>query len=322
MSLPMQQFISPIEAPASLLSETKVSRVGIGHALVHDCSSRQVCSSIIAHARRNGKAAYVITPNAQHIVLLDKDEKFRQIYSHADLVIADGISLLLAARFHGRVLQERIAGVDVFRELCGLAADETLNVFFLGGRPGSADLAAAALRAQFPSLRCTTHCPPHGFEASPDGLMSVEAAITAAKPHLLFVGLGAPKQEYWIHDHGVHLSVPICIGVGGSFELIGGVVPRAPAWMQNIACEWLFRLFREPRRLWRRYLIGNLAFINIVVRQRARRALLNKCVKLAARNKFAAEFNEIVQSRASSAVEPLKDAAQADVARVQDSIPV
>ena len=98
--------------------------LAVGHALIDNCSSEQVCASIIAHAQNRGKPAYVITPNAQHIVLLEKERSLQEIYDHADLVIPDGISLLIAARLYGRSLQQRIAGVDIFRALCGLAAEE------------------------------------------------------------------------------------------------------------------------------------------------------------------------------------------------------
>jgi N-acetylglucosaminyldiphosphoundecaprenol N-acetyl-beta-D-mannosaminyltransferase len=132
--------------------------------LVDNCSSEQVCASIIAHARAQGKPAYVITPNAQHIVLLEKERRLQTIYDHADLVVADGISLLIAARLYGCSLQQRVAGVDIFKQLCGLAAEAGLHVFLLGGRPGSAELAAAALKNAHPDLRCSTYCPALGFE--------------------------------------------------------------------------------------------------------------------------------------------------------------
>ena len=319
-----QRFIVPRPpgpaAQGAGLRSPAAARVGIGHALVDDCSSPQVCSSIIEHARRRGRPAHVITPNAQHIVLLEKDPKFRHIYGQADLVIADGISLLWAARLHGRLLQERIAGVDVFRELSGLAAGSGLKIFLLGGRPGSADLAAAALRPRFPRLHCTTYCPPYGFEASAEGLEAAAQAVRASRPHLLFVGLGAPKQEYWIHDHGLQLQVPVCIGIGGSFELIGGVISRAPVWVQKLACEWAYRVCQEPRRLWRRYLFGNVAFAGIVLRQRLRRSLLNACVRLAARDSFAAELEELALQRTAPTA-PEAAAPPAKAAPYTDTLP-
>ena len=128
---------------------------------------------------KRGKPAYVITPNAQHIVLLEKDRRLQDVYAHADLVIADGISLLIAARLYGRSLQQRIAGVDIFKVLCGNAAETGLHVFLLGGRPGSAELAAAnVLRGDFPGLECSTYCPPLGFEQERVRLKQTAEAIT------------------------------------------------------------------------------------------------------------------------------------------------
>ncbi len=270
-----------------------VVRIGIGHALIDNCSSQEVCTSIIAHAQNRGKPAYVITSNAQHIVQLEKERGLQEIYDNADLVIPDGISLLIAARLYGRSLQQRVAGVDIFKILCGLAARNSLRVFLLGGRPGSADLAANVLRGEYPGLKCSTYCPPLGFERSASGLRQTAEAIVAAQPDMLFVAFGAPKQEYWIYEHGLRLSVPVCIGVGGSFEIVGGVVPRAPQWTQNIGCEWLYRFSREPRRMWRRYLIGNLEFAAIVLRQRVRRAFLDTFVHYVNEDRFAAELSEL-----------------------------
>ena len=280
-----------------------VARIGVGHALIDDCSSQQVCASIIAHAENRGEPAYVITPNAQHIVLLEKERHLQEVYDNADLVIPDGISLLIAARLYGRSLQQRVAGVDIFKELCGLAAKADLRVFLLGGRPGSADLAAAVLKRDHPDMKYSTYCPPLGFQHSEHGLRRTADAIAAARPHILFVALGAPKQEYWIYEHGLRLSVPVCIGVGGSFEIVGGVVARAPMWAQNIGCEWLYRLCREPRRMWRRYLIGNMEFASIVLRQRIRRLLLDAFVNFVNEDRFAAELTELALLQHNKAID-------------------
>jgi N-acetylglucosaminyldiphosphoundecaprenol N-acetyl-beta-D-mannosaminyltransferase len=292
MNTVLQLHYSAFTQRQSALRRVGMDRVGIGHALVDNCSSLEACTAIIAHARAGGEPAFAATANAQHIVLLDRDPYLREIYDRADLVVPDGVSLLLAARLYGRSLQERIAGVDMFQTLCGLAAANNLHVFLLGGRPGSADRAAVEIKRRFPALRMSTCCPPFGFEKTASGLERTAQAIREARPDLLFVAFGAPKQEYWIYEHGLHLSVPICVGVGGSFEMVAGVVPRAPLWLQKLRCEWLYRLCREPRRMWRRYLIGNLEFMSIVVHQRMRRAVLDAFYSLVDKDGFAAEFYE------------------------------
>jgi N-acetylglucosaminyldiphosphoundecaprenol N-acetyl-beta-D-mannosaminyltransferase len=287
------QWFAPNTSSRTSLRGPHVARIGVGHALIDNCSLAQVCASIIAHAGSRGRPAYVITPNAQNIVLLEKQRRLQEVYDHADLVIPDGISILMAARLYGRSLQQRCAGVDIFKALCGQAAEADLHVFLLGGRPGSAELAAKALQRDHPNLRLSTYCPPLGFERNADGLKQTADAITAARPDILFVALGAPKQEYWIYEHGLQLSVPVCIGVGGSFEIVGGIVPRAPRWTQNMGCEWLYRLCREPRRMWRRYLIGNLEFASIILRQRIRRSVLDAFMHFVNEDRFAAELTEL-----------------------------
>jgi len=287
--------------PKTGLPSLRVSvqdRIGIGHALVDKCSSHQALSAIIAYARSEGPPAYVITPNAQHVVLLDQDPMLREIYRKADLVVPDGISLLLAARMFGRSFPERVAGVDLFQDLCRSATEAGLRVFLLGGRPGSAELAAVHLQQRFPGLAVSSYCPPNNFERDPEELAHIDHVIRAARPHLVFVAFGAPKQEYWIYRHGRKLGVPVCIGVGGSFEMVAGVVHRAPRWMQKAGCEWLYRLCAEPRRMWRRYLIGNFQFASIVLQQRIRRTVLSSLVGVLNKSTFAAELEEtLMQTR-------------------------
>ena len=244
-------------------------RVQIGHASVHAIRFDEMLDAIAQTAARCEEPKYVVTPNVQHIALLAKDSYFRQIYSEAAFVLPDGASLLLAARVLGQRIPQRIAGVDMFEALCQRASRDGLRIFLLGGRPGSADKAAAKLQAQYPGLVISgICCPPLGFEEDPVQQHDIHARITRARPHLLFVALGAPKQEYWIFEHARQLHVPITIGVGGSFEMVAGIIARAPRWLQDIGMEWLFRISQEPGRLWKRYLISFVEFSEIVARQR------------------------------------------------------
>jgi N-acetylglucosaminyldiphosphoundecaprenol N-acetyl-beta-D-mannosaminyltransferase len=225
--------------------------------------------AIVHSSAFSDEPQYVVTPNVQHIVLLATDQYLQRIYSEAAFVLPDGVSILLAARLLGQRIPQRVAGVDMFQALCREAASQALPVFLLGGRPGSAEKAAGKLQAHYPGLIvCGTCCPPLGFEKDPVQQDNIEVRIKAAHPHFLFVALGAPKQEYWIYEHARKLGIPISMGVGGSFEMVGGLVPRAPLWLQDIGFEWLFRLAREPRRLWKRYLICIVRFAQLMLRQR------------------------------------------------------
>jgi N-acetylglucosaminyldiphosphoundecaprenol N-acetyl-beta-D-mannosaminyltransferase len=268
------------------------SRIGIGYALVDDCSFEQATGAILAYARTAGAPAYVLTPNAQHVVLLRSDSRLRKIYREADLVVPDGFSILLAARLFGVSLPQRVAGVDLFQALCEGAARLGIRVFLLGGLPGSAELAAKRLCNLYPNLEVSTYCPKIGFESDPAEMMRIKASVEDYRPNLLFVGFGAPKQEYWIHEHGCRLGVNVCIGIGGGFEMVGGVVPRAPKFLQNAGLEWLFRLCLEPRRMWRRYLIGNSQFLQIILNQGLRRSLFRLLVHVLRNKDFDPELHD------------------------------
>ncbi len=229
----------------------------------------QVLERIVTHALNSGSPEYVVTPNAMHIISLQKDAAFREIYRQAFLVVPDGVSLLWAAKFLNTPLNGRVNGTDLFEQLCAVAAGKKLKVFLLGGRPGAADAAAEILAARHQDLEIVgTCCPPYGFESQSTELALINNQIKAVKPDLLFVGLGAPKQEKWIAANYQELGVPISVGIGVSFELVANMVSRAPVWMQKTGLEWLFRLIVEPNRLWKRYIIGNPLFIWLVLKQR------------------------------------------------------
>lgn len=236
-----------------------------------DCVSfDQAAEIILAHAAsRQSTPGYVVTPNAQHILLLRGDTRFRESYQEALLIVPDGISLLWAASLLGTPLRGRVNGTDLFEHLCSLAARDSLRVYLLGGRRGAAERAAQVLQARHPELAIAgTDCPPFGFEKDAREMALIGERITKAAPDMLFVGLGTPKQEYWIHENYRRLGVPMSIGIGASIDFVSGMVRRAPVWMQKSGGEWLFRLFVEPRRLWKRYLIGNPQFMYQVLRQR------------------------------------------------------
>lgn len=229
-----------------------------------------VVNAIVRHAESGGAPGYVVTPNAHHVVLFQSDARLRDIYERALLVVPDGVPLLWAARFLGTPLRGRVNGTDLLEALCARAAVGGLRVYFLGGREGAATAAAACLRARHPTLNvCGTRCPPFGFENDPTENAEILASISASRPDILFVGVGAPKQEYWMSRNAQQLAVPVAVGVGASFEFVGGLIARAPRWMQRGGLEWLYRLESEPGRLWKRYVFGNALFCFLVVRQLA-----------------------------------------------------
>lgn len=242
-------------------------RVNICNVGIDSLSFTEVVDKITKHIESNGPSEYIVTPNVQHVLILQKDLKFNEIYRKAFLSVPDGVPLLWAAKILGSPLKGRVNGTDLFENLCAVLAERGWKAFFLGGRPGAALKAAEILKKRFPELIVSgIYCPPYGFENDKNECQKICKVVTDAKPHILFVGLGAPKQEYWMEENYKLLNVPISIGIGGSFELVSGILPRAPKWMQNSGFEWVFRLCNEPQRLWQRYLIGNSFFIWLVIK--------------------------------------------------------
>jgi N-acetylglucosaminyldiphosphoundecaprenol N-acetyl-beta-D-mannosaminyltransferase len=212
---------------------------------------------------------FVVTPNIDHLVKLQKDFEFQEIYRRAFLSVADGVPLVWASRFLGIPLKGRVNGTDLMVSLCALSAEKGHKVFFLGGRPGAAKKAKVKLESQFPKIKIVgCYAPPLGFEKKAKENLKIHQMIKKAGPDILFVGFGAPKQEKWIYNSYKELNVPVSIGIGVSFELIGGMLLRAPVWMQKSGLEWLWRLISEPRRLWKRYLIDDMQFLRMILKQK------------------------------------------------------
>ncbi|NES99874.1 MAG: WecB/TagA/CpsF family glycosyltransferase [Sphaerospermopsis sp. SIO1G1] len=244
-------------------------RVNICGIEIDQYSFDEVVGKIVSHALTKGVPEYVVTPNAMHILTLQQDADFRNIYDRAFLVVPDGVSLLWAAKFLETPLNGRVNGTDLFEKLCAIASEQGLKIFLLGGRPGAAEKAQETLQNRHPNLEITgTYCPDYGFENRQEELELINSKIQASAPDILFVGLGAPKQEKWIANNYLSLKVPVSIGIGVSFELVADMVSRAPVWMQKAGLEWLFRLIVEPQRLWKRYILGNPTFIWLVLKQR------------------------------------------------------
>jgi N-acetylglucosaminyldiphosphoundecaprenol N-acetyl-beta-D-mannosaminyltransferase len=187
----------------------------------------------------------VVTSDASALVRAQEDEEFRSIVQRADLVTPDGIGVVWSARLLGLPVYERVPGVELMAKLCERAAQKGWRVFLLGAKSGVAEMAARNLQARYPGLQIVgTH---HGY-FSPDEEPQVIAQIKAAQPDILFVAFGIPKQEKWIAKHADELQVPICIGVGGSFDVYAGIVQRAPEWVQRLCLEWLYRTLKDPKR--------------------------------------------------------------------------
>lgn len=209
--------------------------------------------------------AYVVTPNVDHIVKLEDDEKLTSVYKNADLVLTDGKPLIWISRLYKNPIKEKISGSDLFPKLCELSAKKNYKMFLLGAAEGVAAKAAANLTERYPGLDVVaTYSPPFGFEKDNKELEKIIHLVNSYSPDILIVGLGCPKQEFFIYDQLDRLNVPISLGLGASIDFEAGNVKRAPKWMRNHGFEWLYRLLKEPKRMFKRYIIEDLRIVKLI----------------------------------------------------------
>ncbi len=219
--------------------------------------------------RTGGRARILLTANASHLVQVQDDPALRHACDAADLVTADGMSLVWASRLLGTALPERVAGVDLLEELLALAPQHRLRIFLLGAKQEVLSRLVARLQDAHPGLELAGWR--NGY-FGPADYDAVVQQIAESGADILFVGMPSPFKDVWCERYRDQLGVRLIMGVGGAFDVLAGMVPRAPHWMQQSGLEWAWRLLLEPRRLWRRYLVGNSRFIWLVLGQRLRRA--------------------------------------------------
>ena len=204
----------------------------------------------IVEFARAGKAEQVVTLGTEMVVYAQRDVHFRAIVNACALSLCDTVGVLIAARRLGAPLRERVTGVDLIERICARAARECIPVYFFGGSEGVAADAAAVLEVRFPGL--VVAGARNGYFA-PEESLAIAHEIAESGARVLLVGLGSPRQEFWLAQYLVASGCGVGIGVGGSFDVIGGRVQRAPLAWQSAGLEWLYRLFKEPGR-WRRQL--------------------------------------------------------------------
>lgn len=215
----------------------------------------------IVSESREGRGGWVATPNIDICQHAQRDPAARDLVRGATLIVPDGMPLLWAARLRGVALAERVTGSSLIFTLTSAAAHAGLSVFLLGGEPGVPDLAGRELARRYPGLKVAgVDSPPVGFDRSTDEMTGIRQRLSRAQPDIVYVGLGFPKQERLITELTATLPRAWFIGCGASIQFAAGTIPRAPAWMQRTGLEWSFRLLKEPRRLFRRYLVRDAPY--------------------------------------------------------------
>jgi N-acetylglucosaminyldiphosphoundecaprenol N-acetyl-beta-D-mannosaminyltransferase len=209
----------------------------------------------------------ITTVNAHSFNVAQNDDKFKNALENSDVLLPDGISIVWAYRLLTRKKIRKIAGADLFRYEMERIQGKSGSVFFLGSSVTVLETIKQRALDEYPQVTVHTYSPPFKKEFDDVDNQAMVTAINAVKPDVLFVGMTAPKQEIWAYEHKNVLDVGHICCIGAVFDFYAGTVNRAPNWMIKIGLEWLYRLIKEPKRMWRRYLIGNFKFIFYIVEE-------------------------------------------------------
>lgn len=206
--------------------------------------------------------------NANKVNFLRKDSYLKKIIDDCPLINADGQSIVWAGRLLGYNVPERVTGIDLFTELVEKSAEKGFRVFYFGGEEEVVKKVIRIHQNKYPELKVAGYR--NGFFDDSDS-KGIAEEIRLSNPDILFVAFPSPKKEYWIHQYQDIMQVPFAMGVGGSFDVIAGKTKRAPKWIQKYGLEWFYRFIQEPRRMFRRYIIGNFSFLNYVIHEKITR---------------------------------------------------
>jgi N-acetylglucosaminyldiphosphoundecaprenol N-acetyl-beta-D-mannosaminyltransferase len=240
--------------PPQTLSETELFGMRLAHL------DRHGLVEYIFNMLRNGLGGWVVTANLDFLRRYVRAQAYRSLYDDADIRVADGMPLVWAARLQGQPLPERVPGSSMVWLLIERALREERVVCFLGGAEGANERALAVIHERYPSLSCVGQSPMISSPPTREEVASLRAWLEPLNPDLLFVGLGSPKQEQLIQLLRPYFPKAWMVGIGVSFSFIAGDLRRAPHWMQAIGAEWMYRMFQDPKRLFRRYLLEDLPF--------------------------------------------------------------
>ncbi len=213
---------------------------------------------------RHNSHCHIVVVNAAKVVKAQKDQDLYDVIHQADLVGADGVPIVWASKILGDPLPGRINGTDLMERLFVESVQRGWRLYLLGARQKIIENAVKTLRQERPGITIVGFR--NGYFDSVDEERQVVDEINGAKPHILLLGFGTPMKEKWVKRHKDRLDVPVIHGVGGSFDIVGGLTKRAPKWMQRAGLEWFYRVIQEPGRMWKRYLFTNTAFVWLVFR--------------------------------------------------------
>ena len=239
------------------VTRSRANVLGVGvHAI-----NLPIAVSIIERAVREGKKGYICVTGVHGVMEAQRDPEFRDILNRALLVTPDGMPTVWVGRIQGNPSMKRVFGPDLMLEVCRRSVATGIRHFIYGGNPGVADELAERLPHMFPGIRVVGTFTPPFRPLEPVEQLALEAQLESAMPDIIWVGLSTPKQERFMAENFQRLPCTIMVGVGAAFDIHTGHVKDAPRWIKNAGLQWAHRLCQEPRRLWKRYLLNNSAFL-------------------------------------------------------------
>tara|TARA_B110000977_G_scaffold198995_1_gene285189 strand:+ start:616 stop:1326 length:711 start_codon:yes stop_codon:yes gene_type:complete len=229
---------------------------------------------IINEGISENKSIHHVVVNAGKIVAMQTDSELRESVNQANLINADGQAVVWASRLLGKPLKERVAGIDLMTSVIDLAHSKNYKVFLLGAKEDIVKKVAAQYSSKYSNKLISGYR--NGYFSSEDET-GIADQIAQSGANILFVAISSPAKEKFLYKHRKALAkVNFIMGVGGSFDVVSGLVKRAPIWMQRSGLEWLYRMLQEPQRMWKRYLIGNTKFILLVIKEWSRKSVHSK----------------------------------------------
>lgn len=216
------------------------------------------------------KKSYVVAINVDVVMKIENDSYLKEVIDSADMVLVDGKPLVWISKIHGKPLKAKISGSDLVPLLCEVAAEKGYKIFIIGGKDGIAEQAKAKLKNRLPKIKIVgTYAPPFGFEKNKSELNKINQMISEVHPDLLIACFGCPKQEKWIYENIEKYDAKVSVCAGATVDFLAGCKKRAPRWMSNCGLEWLYRFLQEPRRLFKRYFVDDLAIFKLIWKYRA-----------------------------------------------------
>jgi N-acetylglucosaminyldiphosphoundecaprenol N-acetyl-beta-D-mannosaminyltransferase len=220
---------------------------------------------LIDNSIQQKKSIHHVVINAVKVVNAQKDMKLKESIINCDIINADGQGIIWASRILNKPLPERVAGIDLMENLVALAAKKKYRIFFLGAKEKIVSKVVKMYSEKYGTDIIAGYC--NGY--FDDGKeKEIAKQIADSNADILFVAMSSPKKEIFLNTYKNIIQTPFIMGVGGSFDVVAGVVKRAPKWMQEYALEWFYRTLQEPRRMWKRYLVGNSSFIFLVIKEK------------------------------------------------------